>query len=340
MMRQYIVESVKYWVKEYHIDGFRFDLMGIHDIATMNLLRQELDAIDPQILVYGEGWLAGGSPLADELRAVKANVPSMPRIAVFSDELRDGVKGPWNDHKGTAFASGKTGLEESVKFGIVGAINHPGIDYTKVNYSQQPWATEPLQCINYVSCHDNHTLWDKFHFTCPGASFSNLVRMNKLSNAIVLTSQGIPFLHSGVEMLRTKLGVENSYESPDSINQIDWDWKTTHADVVDFHTKLIQLRKAHPVFRLGSAALVAEKLRFLPGSSNVISYLIDGTDTGDTWKEVFVTFNGNPQAVEVDLPHGEWKIIVDGNSVNMEGKPLHQRTKLEIPPISAVVLAR
>ncbi|HAQ66009.1 MAG TPA: type I pullulanase [Bacteroidales bacterium] len=340
MLRHYITESVKYWAREYHVDGFRFDLMGIHDTETMNMVRRELDAIDPGIFVYGEGWLAGGSPLAEERRATKQNVPKMPRIAVFSDEFRDGVKGAWNDNKATAFASGRPGLEASVRFGIVGAVRHPGVEYSLVNYSREPWAMEPLQCINYVSCHDNQTLWDKFRFTCPDASGEELVRMNKLASAIVLTSQGVPFLHNGVEMLRTKQGVENSFESPDSINQIDWSWKSANKPIVDFHIGLIQLRKAHPAFRLSTAGEVVDRLRFLSSGDCTIAYVINCEGTGDVWKEVFVVFNGNRKAIDIDLPEGSWKVYLDGEKVINEGRHYSGKGKLKVPAISAMVLGR
>jgi len=339
MVRRYIAESVKYWAKEYHIDGFRFDLMGIHDVETMNLIRKELDTIDPQIFVYGEGWLAGSSPLPEEQRAVKANVPKMPRIAVFSDEIRDAVKGPWNDGHATAFASGRPGLEESIKYGIAGAINHPGIDYQKVNYTQKAWATEPLQCIDYVSCHDNHTLYDKFVLTCPEASPLQIEKMNKLANAIVLTSQGVPFIHNGAEMLRTKQGVENSFESPDSINQIDWRWKKQHAGVVAYHQGLIALRKAHPVFKLGTSEAVNTRLHFTETEPCVVAYTLDGTGTGDNWKEAFVVFNGNRHAAEVELPAGNWQVYADGNGVYPEGKSLPAKDKVNVEAVSALILA-
>lgn len=340
MMRRYIAESVKYWATEYHIDGFRFDLMGIHDVETMNLVRTELDAISPQIFVYGEGWLAGVSPLPEEQRATKANVQKMPRIAVFSDEIRDAVKGPWNDNHATAFASGRPGLEESIKFGIVGAIAHPGINFQQVNYTQTPWATEPLQCITYVSCHDNHALFDKFAHTCPDATPTEIRDMNKLANAIVLTSQGVPFLHNGVEMLRTKQGVENSYQSPDSINQIDWHWKQQNADVVAYHQGLIALRKAHPLFRLGSAAEVQKRLTFLPTGHCLVGFTLDGTGSADTWQEAFVAFNGNRIAKSLPLPQGQWKVYADGNGVYPEGKPLQQNGEVTLPAVSALILGR
>lgn len=206
MMRKFMLESLKYWVKEYHVDGFRFDLMGIHDIETMNLISNELRAIKPDILLYGEGWTAGSSPLPDSLRALKKNVYQLSNIAVFSDDLRDAIKGSVFEQLDRGFATGKAGMEESIKFGITAACQHPQIDYSKVNYSKGPYAKNPSQVISYVDCHDNNILWDKLAIS--NASDTMLARkeMQKLALTIVLTSQGIPFLHAGTEFLRSKKG--------------------------------------------------------------------------------------------------------------------------------------
>lgn len=222
MMRKFMIESVAYWAREYHMDGFRFDLMGVHDIETMNLISDTLRKIDPTIFVYGEGWTAGNSPYPEDLRAVKKNTFELHGIAAFSDDIRDGLRGPYNDVKVKGFSSGAKGMKENVKFGIAGATQHPQINYKAVSYSGKPWADEPFQSINYVSCHDDNTLYDRLKAANPDASEADLIKMDKLSQAIVLTSQGVPLLHSGAEMLRTKMGVANSFNMPDSINEIDW----------------------------------------------------------------------------------------------------------------------
>ncbi|MEM9930303.1 MAG: type I pullulanase, partial [Bacteroidota bacterium] len=252
MVRKYIRESVEYWVKEYHIDGFRFDLMGIHDIPTMNDISRSLHAIDPSILIYGEGWTAGGSPLPDSLKALKVNTPELINIAAFSDDLRDGIKGSVFNHEEKGFVSGALGKEMSIKFGIVGSTEHPQIDYPAVNYSDAPWAKEPSQCINYVSCHDNHTLYDRLEISNKTDPRSRRAQMQRTALAIVLTSQGIPFLHAGSEMLRTKNGDENSYKSSDGVNMIKWGAKRSEKITFDYVKDLIELRKEHPAFRLGS----------------------------------------------------------------------------------------
>jgi len=340
MMRRFIVESVKYWASEYHIDGFRFDLMGIHDIETMNLVKQTLYEINPNIIIYGEGWTAGDSPFPAERRALKTNIAQMPRIAVFSDELRDGVKGPWYNSTESGFIGGVTGLEESIKFGIVAATKHPQIDYQKVNYSKAPYAAQPDQCINYVSCHDNHTLWDKIRLTVKNASEEELVKMNMTASAIVLTSQGIPFLHNGVEMMRSKKGVENSFNSPDSINQIDWNWKYLYSRAVKFHQQLIELRKQHPAFRMKTSNEISENLHFLSiPKPCIIAYTLNGKAVGDSWRKILVIFNGNRHPENITIPDEHWKIIVNGDRFLSSPVPYTEKGPLTIPASSVIILA-
>jgi pullulanase len=313
MVRKFMIESLKYWVEEYHIDGFRFDLMAIHDLETMRQIEKELDAIKPDIFLYGEGWMADKSPLPEKDQSLKKYTFKIPAIAAFSDDLRDGIKGHWSEHTSKGFASGNSDLRESVKFGIVGAIDHPGISYAYVNNSDSAWALEPVQCIGYVSCHDNHTLYDKLQIANPGAEEEEIIKMHILSNSIVLTSQAVPFLHAGVEFLRTKQGVENSYQSPDSINQIDWSLKSTHSDVLESYKALISMRKAHPGFRMGSADLVREKLRFLDTGDHLVAYQISAP-AEDSWESIFVVFNGSPEPSPVDLPGGTWLMAWSGSA--------------------------
>jgi pullulanase len=341
MMRKYMVESVKYWVNEYHLDGFRFDLMGIHDIETMNLISSELHEIDPSIIIYGEGWTSGGSPLPDSLRALKANTLELKRVAAFSDDMRDGVKGHVFTNDAKAFISGLAGLDESVKFGIVGATQHPQVDYSMVNYSKKPWANNPTQCINYVSCHDNHTLWDRLENSCPEASKADKILMHKLANTIVLTSQGIPFLHAGVEMLRHKKGVENSFESSDEINQIDWNWKSDNQEVVAYYKKLIQLRKNHPAFRMTTTEAVQKHLKFFDlKEDNLIGYSISERANGDKWEEILVYFNGNTKKIMIDIPTHNWKIICQNGKIDKEGLGTFSGGKMNILKHSALILVR
>jgi pullulanase len=305
MMRKFIVESVLYWATEYHLDGFRFDLMGIHDMETMNAVSAALRKVDPTIIVYGEGWLAGDSPLPAEDRAVKAHTLKMDGIAAFSDDIRDAIKGHVFSHDAKGFVSGQPGLEESIKFGIVASTDHPQITYDSVNYSKAPWAKAPTQTVTYVSCHDNHTLWDRLEISCPDATVATRKAMHKLAGATVLTSQGIAFLHAGVEMARTKGGEENSYNKPDSVNQINWDRKTAFKDVYDYYKGLVALRKNHPAFRMTTTEQVQEHLRFLDlQSDNLVAYTITGQANGDSWSDILVILNGNVKARTVAVPPG------------------------------------
>ncbi|MEE0881683.1 MAG: type I pullulanase, partial [Turicibacter sp.] len=234
MMRKFMIDSVKYWATEYNVDGFRFDLMALHDIDTMNEIRTALTEIDPTIITYGEGWDAGGSALKPTEAALKVYASQMPGVAMFSDDIRDGVKGSVFNAEEPGFVNGQFTFDERVKFGIVGATNHSQIDYNRVALAggaSGAWATEAAQSINYVSAHDNNTLYDKLIATLPDANEETIKLMQKQANAIVLTAQGVPFLHAGVEMMRTKDGDHNSYNASDEVNQIDWNWKNENQDV-------------------------------------------------------------------------------------------------------------
>ena len=234
MMRRFMLESVKYWINEYHIDGFRFDLMGIHDIETMNQIRRMVDDIDPTIFIYGEGWSAGSCAYPNELLGMKANISKMSDIAAFSDEIRDALRGPFSDDTKPGWLGGVP-EEESLKFGIVGAIRHPQVKMKKVNYSEKPWAQEPIQMISYVSCHDDMCLVDRLKASISNITEDELIRLNLLAQTAVFTSQGVPFMLSGEELLRTKQGVHNSFESPDSINHLDWANKTKYPQVFEYY---------------------------------------------------------------------------------------------------------
>ncbi|MEP6513547.1 MAG: type I pullulanase, partial [Parafilimonas sp.] len=314
MMRKFILESVMYWVKEYHVDGFRFDLMGVHDIETMNLISKELHKIKPDILLYGEGWTAGDCPLPDSVRALKKNAYKLDKISVFSDDIRDAIKGSVFDANDRGFASGKPGMEESIKFGIVAACKHPQIDYSKVNYSKAPYAAQPYNTITYCECHDNNALWDKLAISAKDASEEERKQMHKLALTIVLTSQGISFLHAGTEFLRTKHGVENSFNSGDSINAIDWSLKTKNKDVFEYVKYLIQLRKQHPAFRMSTAKMIEENIHFIENTpQGIIAYTINGKAVGDEWKQIFIAFNGSNKERNIILPKGTWHTSVDAN---------------------------
>ena len=339
MMRKYMIESVLYWVNEYHIDGFRFDLMGIHDIETMNEIRRALTAVDPSIFIYGEGWAAQAPQLPQDSLAMKANTHRMPGIAAFSDEMRDALRGPFNDNKQGAFLAGLPGGEESIKFGIVGAIAHPQVNNDSVNYSQAPWAAQPTQMISYVSCHDDMCLVDRLRTSIPGITPEELARLDKLAQTAVFTSQGVPFIQAGEEVMRDKKGVHNSFQSPDSVNIIDWTRKAQHADVFAYYKGLIQLRKEHPAFRLGDADLVRRHLEFLPvEGSNVVAWRLKEHAGGDAWGDIIVVLNARKEAAAVTVPEGKYTIVCKDGFINSRGLGTAYGPSLSVPPQSALIL--
>lgn len=339
MVRKYIVDSLKYWAKEYHIDGFRFDLMGIYDLETMKIIREELDKINTGLFLYGEGWAADYSPMPENLRAVKSNISQLSRIAAFNDDFRDALKGNHGLKKSKGFVSGLELREEAVKFGVIAATGHPQIVYDYVETSKHPWAAEPDQCINYVSCHDNYTLWDKLKMTLSKAPADDLRKMVKLAGALILTSQGVPFLHAGIEFCRTKNGDGNSYKSPDSVNQLDWDRKEQYSDVFQYFRKLIQLRKNHPAFRMKTSGEISDYLNFCTQYQlGVVSYCIQGKEVGDLWKRIILHFNGRNTEASVTLPEGRFKIVAQGGEIDEAGigEPVADEVKVEA--VSMMVL--
>ncbi|QCK15963.1 type I pullulanase [Mangrovivirga cuniculi] len=321
MMRKFIIESLKYWMTEYHIDGFRFDLMGIHDIETMNQISAELRKINPDVLLYGEGWKAGSSPLPDSVLALKANTKELKGIAAFSDDMRDGIKGSVFEVEEKGFVSGAEGLEESIKFGVVGSTKHEGVDYTAVNYSDSPWSDSPNKTVNYVSCHDNNTLFDRLNLSNGEEdSEEEILAMHKLALSMVITSQGITFLHAGSEMARTKDGVENSFESPDSINQIDWDRQVKYKELKEYMVNLLKVHNDHPVFRLHSQEEISKSIKFHLDEDNALVYEIDGSKIeNEDWKKVIVIYNARKEPLEFDLPEGDWKVIAYKEKVDETG---------------------
>ena len=344
MVQKLIVDSLIYWAKEYHIDGFRFDLMGVLDIDTMNVFAEGLIEIRPDIYLYGEGWNGGPSSLAEEKRAFKASAKKMPGIGMFNDDIRDTIKGSvfYDDHLG--FVNGGTHLENALRYGITGAVAHPQVDYDA--YGSKPWAKEPGQSINYVSCHDNYTLWDKLSVSCPEASEEKKKAMNRLCAAIVFTSQGVPFIQAGEEFLRSKPlpekkgFAENSYNMPDAVNSIKWDNIHEYPDMIAYYKGLMALRKAHPVFRMKSEAEMTQNLCFLSDTpENVVAYLLKGKGADDTPENILVIFNGNDEEILYNLPEGKWKILVDDKTAGAGGKK-NISEKTDVEPLSALVLEK
>ena len=335
LMREFMLESVKYWIDEYHIDGFRFDLMGVHDIETMQQIRAEVNKIDPSIYIYGEGWSAGSCAYPVDKLAMKANTQQLNGIAAFSDDMRDALRGPFSDdHKG-ALLAGIPGEEESLKFGIVGGIAHPQVDMTKVNYDKKPWTNNPTEQVSYVSCHDDMCLVDRLKASIPSLTDKNipekertaeLIRIDQLAQTAVFTSQGVPFILSGEEMLRDKKGVHNSYNSPDSINHLDWNNLQRYPQLFTYYKNLIQLRKNHPAFRLATGDKVRQHLEFLPAVNSkdvkqdcLVGFLLKDLQGIDAWKTIVVIYNFNKEAKEMAIPEGNYTIACCNGTIDEAG---------------------
>ena len=338
MMRQFMLESVKYWIDEYHIDGFRFDLMGVHNIETMNHIRQMVDEIDPSIFIYGEGWSAGACALPNEQLGMKANIPQMPGIAAFSDEIRDALRGPFSDDTKGGFLAGVKDCEESLKFGIAGCISHPQVDMTQVNYSQQPWAVEPTQMMSYVSCHDDMCLVDRLKTSIPGITTDELVRLDLLAQTAVFTSQGVPFLLSGEELMRDKKGVHNSFESPDSINHLDWQNLQHYPQVFEYYKNLIALRCHHPAFRLGSADLVRKHLEFLKAPRQMVAFRLKNYAGRDDWRNIIVILNASKQQQTLRIPKDTYTEVCCDGIINEAGLGTILGGQIMVSPQSAMIL--
>ena len=338
MMRKFMIESVKYWYNEFRVDGFRFDLMGCHDIETMNLIRQELNRLDPSIIIYGEGWSAGSCALPNEQLGMKANILKMPGIAAFSDEIRDALRGPFDDDTKGGWLAGVADQEESLKFGIVGAIAHPQVDMTKVNYSKTPWAAEPTQMMSYVSCHDDMCLVDRLRASIPGITEVELIRLDLLAQTAVFTSQGTPFMLSGEELLRTKQGVHNSFESPDAINQLDWANKERYPQVFKYYKDLIALRHNHPAFRLGDAHLVRKHLEFLDAPKGVVAFRLKDYAGRDDWRNIIVILNANRETATVSIPKGMYTVVCKDGEINEQSTNKIFGRRTTVSPQSALIL--
>lgn len=339
LMRRFMIESVKYWINEYHIDGFRFDLMGIHDIETMRQIRAEVNKIDPTIFIYGEGWSAGTCAYPQEKLAMKANMRQLPGIAAFSDEMRDALRGPFSDDSKGGFLARVPGTEESLKFGIVGGVAHPQVDMSKVNYSKEVWANEPTQMVAYVSCHDDMCLTDRLRASIPGISTDELVRLDLLAQTAVFTSQGVPFILSGEEMLRDKKGVHNSFNAPDSINHLDWNNLKKYPQVFDYYKGLTRLRKAHPAFRLGKAGLVRDNLRFLSAPAHCVAYCISNRNVpGEEWNNTIVILNAGKETAKVAVPEGKYTIVAKEGVIIPEGMGEMEGSEAFVAPQSALII--
>ena len=331
MFRKYMIESLEWWMKEYHIDGFRFDLMAIHDIDTMNEISERLHAIDPHVVIYGEGWAAMDPAYPSDSIALKVNTYRLDRIGAFSDNIRDAIRGPL-DCSNAGFMDGVKGKKADLEFGIVGGIQHPQVSVTA-------WTNNPLQHVSYASCHDDHCLRDRLE-EATKATEANRLKMVKLAQTAVYTSQGIPFIFNGEELYRHKQGVKNSYNQPDSINAIDWTYKTKYQDLVEYYSALAAIRHAHPGFCLADADLVREKLQFIEVDNPcVVAFRISGLEGIDSAKSLTVLLNGSRKSVKVDIPQGNYVTLAQNGKADADGLGAYSGAYVSALPTSATILA-
>ena len=326
-----MIESLEWWMKEYHIDGFRFDLMAIHDIETMNIISERLHAIDPAVVIYGEGWAAQAPAYPAEEIALKANTYMLDGIGAFSDNIRDAVRGPLGCEN-AGFMDGVAGNKENIHFGIAGGVEHPQVTVER-------WTNSPLQHVSYVSCHDDHCLRDRLE-EATKATEAERLKMVKLAQTAVYTSQGIPFIFAGEELYRHKQGVKNSYNKPDSINAIDWTYKTQYKDLVDYYADLAAIRHAHPGFCLGDADLVREKLEFIDVDDPcVVAFRINGLEGIDSAKSLTVLLNGSKKNVKVEIPQGNYTVLAQLGYADADGIGAYSGNTISAGATSATILA-
>ena len=352
MFRKYMIDSVLYWAKEYHIDGFRFDLMGLHDLETMKIIRNELNKVDKSIIMYGEGWTCYDTPLNINESAVKNNICKFDdlQIAAFSDDARDSIKGSVFLKESLGFVNGGDNYEESIKYTICASTKHDEIDLSKVVYSKSFWANEPYQTITYDSAHDNNTLFDKLRMSCKDENEEELLKMNKLAAAIVLTSQGISFLHEGEEFARVKENlqgeiIENSYNSSDYTNELKWLRKQRYIDLFNYYKGLIKLRKEYKAFRMNSNKEIQNNISFMAKGNefkdnHIVGYIINIEDYNDSYSKIAVIFNANKYNVEVDLDEGKWNVLVDGEKADSEVQYKIEDSIVNVSARSALILIK
>ena len=331
MFRKYMIESLEWWMKEYHIDGFRFDLMAIHDIDTMNEISERLHAIDPDVVIYGEGWAAGAPAYPAEQIALKANTHMLDKVGAFSDNIRDAVRGPLGCEN-AGFMDGVAGNKANVQFGIAGGVEHPQVTVER-------WTNNPLQHVSYVSCHDDHCLRDRLE-EATKASEKERLAMVKLAQTAVYTSQGIPFIFNGEELYRHKQGVKNSYNQPDAINAIDWTYKTKYSDLVKYYSELAAIRHAHPGFCLGDPDLVREKLQFIDVDDPcIVAFRISGLEGIDTAKSLTVVLNGSKKHRKIAIPEGRYIVLAENGVADVDGIGAYTGDYCAVAATSATILA-
>ena len=334
MMRQFIVESVAYWAEEYHIDGFRFDLMALHDRTTMQAVVDRLHAIDPSICVYGEGWAAEQPQLPSSQSMTKRNIHKVKGLAAFGDELRDALRGPFYDDTQGGFLLGNRETLPFLRLGLAGMIFNSELG----NSLHSAWTKSPLQVLSYVSCHDDLCLVDRLRAVLPQIEEEEIARLSLLAHTAVLTAQGTPFLFAGEELLRQKRGVRNSYKSVDTVNAIDWRNKAHHFDVFTYLRRLIEMRKSHPAFRLSTATQVKKYLQFLDvGDACTVAFTLNGRAVGDDWARIVVVLNAERKSIDVRVPEGDYTIVCKDGRMHLGNREHEVRTAFPVPPQSALI---
>lgn len=332
MVRKFIVDSVIYWATEYNMSGFRFDLMGLHDIETMRQVRAALNKIDPSIIVIGEGWNMGTHPAA--IRANQLNIRKLPGISVFNDQIRDGIKGSVFDSQDKGFATGNFAKRSNVSAGIVGNIN-----YSESVFGAFTTAS-PSQSVNYVEAHDNNTLQDKLQLSLNTQDKATLDSYHRLASSIPILAQGLPFIHAGQEFQRTKGGDSNSYKSSDEVNSLKWDLVQENAITRDYFKGLLSLRSSHPAFRIDTAEKIKQHLSFIETPNEIIAYSLDGKSLGDTWKSIVVIHNAGNRVFPVSLPSlSDWNIVVEGEKAGTNViRTLTKESKVDVAALTTMVL--
>jgi pullulanase len=329
MVRKFILDSIRFWVEEYHVDGFRFDLMGILDIKTINEIRELCNRLQEGILLIGEGWNLN-TPLPYEEKAALHNQSKISNVAQFNDQFRDSIKGSTFNLYDKGYALGNDHYREAAIEGITGSIGFLNKEGMMFN--------EPMQSVNYVECHDNHTMWDKLQRCFLDRDETQLIRYHRLATSLVLLSQGIPFLHSGQEFFRTKKGVGNSYRSPDSINQLDWDRKLKYTENVEYIKGIIQIRKKFPCFRLRTAEEIRQRIKLLSLAHPLIGFSYQN-GSGD-YQEVILLINPTDNTHKVIVPEGDWFLIADEKIVCTDPFEKKVQCEVSLAPISLNILVK
>ncbi len=347
MYRKFMIDSCRYWAEEYHVDGFRFDLMGIHDVETMNLIREDLDKIDSRIIMYGEGWSAASSVFdkttctgEKTVSASQKNAKVLSeRVALFNDEIRDGIKGNVFSDAGSGYVQGNISCYRNIAYGVRANTVGKGCTWS---------AVAPSQCVTYASCHDNHALYDRLVTSIYGFDaeyrqrYSDLIEMNKMSAAIITTSQGICFYLAGEEMARTKDGDTNSYKSPIEENMIDWELVVSNADLVSYYRGLMDIRKAFSPFTAATKDYSTKyTLNNAPASMvDTLGYTLEN-DTEGEWKKIAVLANSSrTEAKEITLVDdsvSEWVVIADNTSAGVDALYEVKGSTFTVAPSSAVI---